>query len=169
MKYVSHPGGGSLSTGTSASLMLVREIVELLIGHFEMLGLETLFTLQRPPNRIIDRRLGSQSVVIQIREFGIDPICPSMRHHAITAVCADGGLTLAEVMSKCNDSWLSSMSVVMGSVMPIQVYFGAICQGPFLKNFQRSFCSLSSMALAAWRNSSEMGKPPSFKSFTTSS
>jgi len=39
------------------NLAVMREFIELLVCHVEMLGLEALFTLQRPPNCPVNRRL----------------------------------------------------------------------------------------------------------------
>ena len=43
-----------------------------------MLGLETPFTLERPPDGPVDRRLGSQGVVVQIFVRSIDSIDTTM-------------------------------------------------------------------------------------------
>jgi hypothetical protein len=57
---------------------LVRVIGEFFLVHVEMLDLEALLALQRPPNRPIDGRFGSEDVVIQIGERSVDSIDPPM-------------------------------------------------------------------------------------------
>src|SRR4051812_49607762 len=54
------------------------QLHELGVGHIEILGLEALFSFQRPPNRPVDHRLATEGIVVQIGEWGIDSVNSTM-------------------------------------------------------------------------------------------